>query len=226
MTLLLSDIQSAVRSAESEPQPSAREKLILGHALEAFVRFGYAGTNLRAIAGAAGLTAPMVNYYFATKESLYQRLAAVVMLTLDAEVDSGVAAARDDLADALRNILRAHVTFAERYPDGLAFLLALTYGPIEGRPSVDLEPFYANVQRRVRLAFDRSIRVAQWRPRNEMSAAAATELFAETVDVTILRVFKARRFGKAPPSFDHAEHRLQRFLAVIGWAGDGRAFAG
>jgi AcrR family transcriptional regulator len=62
------------------------ERRILEHALHSFATRGYAATGLCTIAADARLTAPMVNYYFKTKEALYQRVGAMVMDGLVAAV--------------------------------------------------------------------------------------------------------------------------------------------
>src|SRR5262249_39621855 len=75
----------APESASPDAAP-ANEQRILQHALHSFATRGYAATGLRAIAADAQLTAPMVNYYFKTKEALYQRVGAMVMDGLVAAV--------------------------------------------------------------------------------------------------------------------------------------------
>lgn len=215
MSILLGQIQRAKHSGERPPEPSLREMLILKHALESFARFGYSGTNLRAVAGAAGMTAPMVNYYFKSKESLYQRLAAITMQTLDREIDDATPA-QGGFKETLRGVLHGHAAFAEKYPDGLRLLLGMVYGPSQDLPDVDLVPLYAGVQQRIRRSFERALRTKQLVLRAGLSRSDAIDLFSEGVDAAVLRIFKAQRYDTSPPSSQDLDRRLERLLLFIG----------
>ncbi|MEO3773416.1 TetR family transcriptional regulator [Micromonospora sp. B9E7] len=50
---------------------SATREAILNSAIEAFTRLGYDGAGVREVAGAAGVTAMLVNRYFGSKEQLF-----------------------------------------------------------------------------------------------------------------------------------------------------------
>ena len=54
----------------TQPHPDARERLRAA-ALEQFTRRGYAATNIRELCEAAGVTKPVLYYYFKNKEGLY-----------------------------------------------------------------------------------------------------------------------------------------------------------
>jgi AcrR family transcriptional regulator len=60
-------------SNQTQPAPEARERL-LGTALELFIQRGYASTSVREICQAAGVTKPVLYYYFKSKEGLYLHL--------------------------------------------------------------------------------------------------------------------------------------------------------
>src|SRR5665647_2835752 len=55
------------------PQLDAKERL-LAAALEQFARRGYSATSVRELCEAAGVTKPVLYYYFKSKEGLYQQL--------------------------------------------------------------------------------------------------------------------------------------------------------
>ena len=55
------------------PQPDARERL-LAAALDQFTRRGYAAATVRELCEAAGVTKPVLYYYFKSKEGLYLEL--------------------------------------------------------------------------------------------------------------------------------------------------------
>ena len=69
-----------------EEEHSSVERLILKHAMRCFGRRGYAATTLRGIAAEVNVTAPLVSYYFKSKENLYSKVAEIVMGSLESEV--------------------------------------------------------------------------------------------------------------------------------------------
>lgn len=190
----------AVGERGSEPETSEQELRILKHALKSFAARGYAGTSVRAIAADAQLTAPMVNYYFETKEALYQRLAEVVMDSLNGAVEASQAVDRG-FRGSLLDIIETHVRFAQESPDAHAFLLGLVYGPEEDRPPVDLEPLHARAQACVRQVFERGIRSGEFILRPGVPLKDAIEAFEALREHLVLRAFKGgRAAGAARPA--------------------------
>jgi len=49
-------------------------QVILNAALQVFAEHGYSGSSIRQICAEAGVTKPMLYYYFRSKEHLYQEL--------------------------------------------------------------------------------------------------------------------------------------------------------
>jgi AcrR family transcriptional regulator len=77
---------------------AATRKAILRSALVAFTQHGYDGVGVREIAGAAGVTAMLVNRYFGSKEQLFAEVVEVAfaertLIGDDVESLSGFAAA-------------------------------------------------------------------------------------------------------------------------------------
>lgn len=58
-------------AASRRRDAAATREAILNSALEAFTRAGYDGAGVREVAGAAGVTAMLVNRYFGSKEQLF-----------------------------------------------------------------------------------------------------------------------------------------------------------
>lgn len=103
---------------------------ILRCALRLFVRCGYDGTGVQAVAEAAGVTKPTLYYYFGSKTGL---LEALVSEQLEELYDVLVAAAayRHDLPLTLTHVAAAVFGFARRCPDLYRLHLALCFAPIE-----------------------------------------------------------------------------------------------
>jgi AcrR family transcriptional regulator len=206
-------------SAESAPvvdlaPVSANEQRILQHALHSFATRGYAATGLRTIAADARLTAPMVNYYFKTKEALYQRVGAMVMDGLVAAV-TAACPADASLLDALTANLLAHLAYVAGSPESVRFLFGLMYGPEEGRPAFDLGA-YAAVEVRIRQRFDRAIRRGAFVLCAGVTRADAFELYQGLVMSLVLHDAKSPLIGKPKTDPRVAARRLAILVAGLG----------
>jgi len=193
---------------------SANEQRILRVALHSFATRGYAATGLRAIASDAALTAPMVNYYFKTKQALYQRVGAMVVDGLAATV----AAACPDggpLAQVLTGNLLGHLRFGAEHPEAVRFLFGVLYGPQEGRPTLDISG-YAAVEARVQRCFERAIRSGAFVLRPGVTRADAFELYQGLVMSLVMHDAKSASFGKPTTEPRLASRRLGILLAGLG----------
>jgi AcrR family transcriptional regulator len=98
--------------------PERRRPLVLDAALRLYVQHGYRGTSMNAIAGAAGVTKPVVYACYPSKEALFRalrareedRLVGGIAAALPAEVDF------DDVEGVLRDAFTAFFTAAADAP--------------------------------------------------------------------------------------------------------------
>jgi AcrR family transcriptional regulator len=190
---LLEAIESA-GEATHPSEPSTIEKRILKHAMRSFARRGYAATTLRGVAADAGVTAPLLSYYFKTKENLFREVAEIVMWSLEqhvAQVASGVA--ERPFAVAIEAIVEAHLELCERSEAALEFLLALLYGPMDGQPAVDLDGLYAGTRRTLERAFERAIVAGELVPRAGVGAEFLVERFTSLIHDLAVRRFRIVR---------------------------------
>lgn len=192
---LLEQIESAAHPLPEEH--SAAEKVILKHAMRSFGKRGYAATTLRGIAAEAGVTAPLVAYYFKSKEALFHRVAEIVMASLESEV-SAAAAARGFL-DAIRALARAHVELAERSPAAVEFMFSLLYGPQEGQPAPDVESMYRKTRATMAEVFERGIRSGEFRPRAGMTVGFLVEQLGSLFHDHVSRKFRIARLMERVP---------------------------
>jgi AcrR family transcriptional regulator len=190
------------------------ERRILQHALHSFATRGYAATGLRTIAADAQLTAPVVNYYFKTKEALYQRVGAMVMDGLVAAV-AAACPEGGTLAQVLTGNLLGHLQFGVARPAAVRFLYGLLYGPEEGRPGFDMTG-YAVVEARIRKRFDRAIRSGALVLHAGVTRADACELYQGLVMSLVMHDAKAPAFGKPATEPRIASRRLAILLAGLG----------
>ncbi len=124
----------------TQPQSEARERL-LAAALDQFTRRGYAATSVRELCEAAGVTKPVLYYYFKSKEGLYLEL----MQGTHALFESTVA----ELTMFTGGILEQVTHFCEGVFDtGMAnmpilrLIYSIYFGTPQGAPYFDLDQYY------------------------------------------------------------------------------------
>lgn len=113
---------------------------LLDAAVGLFAQNGYAGTSVREIVERAGVTKPVLYYYFKSKAGLFLALmdeASDWQEVLISEVFNAPGTARERLIWLYRRIYDA---FQEN-PEFFKFIHALIFGPPQGTPSYDLEKF-------------------------------------------------------------------------------------
>lgn len=76
-------------------------------ATQMFLRYGYSGTSMKALAVELGVSAPAIYWYFSSKEDLYVEVIETSMRDFTTFVQS--AATADDPSTRLGQLVRAHV---------------------------------------------------------------------------------------------------------------------
>jgi AcrR family transcriptional regulator len=145
-------------------EESARQKLLAG-AAELFTRKGYAATTVREIVAAAGVTKPVLYYYFRSKEGIYLELmretfAKADVLLASTPEERGTATAR-----LLRFFDRAFSLFLESV-QGVRIMYAIYYGPPQGAPFFDFESYHFRIQQMIRRLVEEGIRRGEFRRGN------------------------------------------------------------
>ncbi len=123
--------------AEMAQDESVRERL-LGAASRLFATKGYAATTVREIVEAAGVTKPVLYYYFGSKEGLFLELMGQVLdyvqvLTTEALQAGGSARQR------IEALLDRTFTLMVDNVDVVRVMDSIYYGPPQGAPFFDFE---------------------------------------------------------------------------------------
>jgi AcrR family transcriptional regulator len=134
----LSDLNHALEHATADQRRalSDNERALLRVALQAFAELGYTATSARQVALDAGLTAPMVNYYFGSKKGLYEAVGRLIFGALVKETGEALDGVQGFSAQ-VRAVIDSHVAFAERSPVSVEFICMALYGPMDGRRVLD-----------------------------------------------------------------------------------------
>ena len=125
---------------EVTPEPGARERL-LAAALEQFIRSGYAATSVREIVAAAGVTKPVLYYYFGSKEGIYLAIleeSLATMRALVSEASQSAGTVRERIARVSEELFEAAIG----HNQVVRLIYATYYGPPQGAPSFDLDVFH------------------------------------------------------------------------------------
>ncbi len=140
---------------------AVRERL-LGSATELFTRRGYAGTTVREIVAAAGVTKPALYYYFRSKEGIYIELMregfAKFDLLLDAAREEGGSAAQK-----IRRLCGEVFDLFLKHIDVARVMYAIYYGPPQGAPFFDFDAYHIKFQEAVRGLVEEGIRAGEFR---------------------------------------------------------------
>jgi TetR/AcrR family transcriptional regulator len=136
------------RSASQSLDIAARERL-LAAATDLFSRKGYSATTTREIVAAAGVTKPVLYYYFRNKEGIYLELMRGAFNKFDALLD----ASRSQRGSAVERLLRlsdqVFSTFMENI-EVAKLMYSIYYGPHQGAPFFDFDAYHLKFQNAIR----------------------------------------------------------------------------
>ncbi|MBC7171546.1 MAG: TetR/AcrR family transcriptional regulator [Polyangiaceae bacterium] len=135
----IGDLLRRIEASTGAPTqaPTEQELHILKCAMRWFAARGFAATTVRSIAAEAGVTGPMINYYFGSKEQLYRRLVEVVSIAMQERV-ARAAEGGGVFRERLGRVMHAYVDFATESPDAVGLFFGAAFGPSDGRPDVDI----------------------------------------------------------------------------------------
>lgn len=156
---------------EAETGGEVRKRLLSG-ATGLFASKGYAATTVREIVERAGVTKPVLYYYFRSKEGIYldlmrepfRRFTSIVEETL---LETG--SARERL---FRLCLRAYDIFIENI-DAARVMYSIYYGPPQGAPFVDFDAYHHRFQEAVLQVVREGVRDGEFRRVNLDDAVLA-----------------------------------------------------
>lgn len=145
----------------AEAGGEVRDRLLSG-ATGLFASKGYAATTVREIVERAGVTKPVLYYYFRSKEGIYLDLMREPFSKFAALVEETILEAGSSRERLLRLCLRAYGIFVENI-DVARVMYSIYYGPPQGAPFVDFDACHHQFQEAVLQVLVEGIRDGEFR---------------------------------------------------------------
>ena len=146
---------------EAEAGGDARERLLSG-ATALFASKGYAATTVREIVERAGVTKPVLYYYFRSKEGIYLDLMREPFGKFTALVEETVLEAGSARERLFRLSLMAYDIFVENL-DTARVMYSIYYGPPQGAPFIDFDAYHRRFQEAVLQVLRDGVRDGEFR---------------------------------------------------------------
>jgi AcrR family transcriptional regulator len=152
------------KRVSKSPDISVRERL-LAAATELFSRKGYSATTIREIVAAAGVTKPVLYYYFQSKEGIYLELMSGAFSKLDALIETS----RDEGGSATERLLtlsdRVFSLFMDNL-EGARLMYSIYYGSHQGAPFFNFDAYHLKFQDAIRLLVKKGMHLGEFQKGN------------------------------------------------------------
>jgi AcrR family transcriptional regulator len=155
----------------AEAGGEVRERLLSG-ATGLFASKGYAATTVREIVERAGVTKPVLYYYFRNKEGIYLDLMREPFGRFTAIVEETLLEAGSARERLFRLCLRAYDIFIENI-DAARVMYSIYYGPPQGAPFVDFDAYHHRFREAVFQVVREGVRDGEFRRVNLDDAVLA-----------------------------------------------------
>jgi AcrR family transcriptional regulator len=151
----------AKRVRKATETGEVRERLLSG-ATELFASKGYAATTVREIVERAGVTKPVLYYYFRSKEGIYLDLMQRPFGKFAGAVEGAVGTAGSARERLFRLCLVAYDIFIENL-DTARVMYSIYYGPPQGAPFIDFDAYHHRFQEAVLQVLRDGVRDGEFR---------------------------------------------------------------
>ena len=116
-------------------------KRLLDAALRLFTEKGYAAASVNEIVTAAGVTKPMLYYYFKNKEGIYLELMNQAFLDFRALMVR-YSDIQSDIFVHIDNLFQDIFKLQSERMDNTRLIYAMIYGPPQGAPYIDFDEYH------------------------------------------------------------------------------------
>jgi AcrR family transcriptional regulator len=192
---------------EAQVQVAADETVrtrLVAAAIGLFARKGYAATTVREIVEAAGVTKPVLYYYFGSKEGIFLELMREAMVEFEATIAVALAVP-GGASEKIRSFLDGVLTLVLEHLDVMRVVDSFYYGPPQGAPAFDFEVIHRRFMETLTSLVREGMEAGEFRMGD-----------AEDVAWAIVGPFEvARGMSLCHPEMDFGRDRLARLLQVV-----------
>jgi TetR/AcrR family transcriptional regulator len=188
----------------SKSTDTAVRQRLLSCATQVFTRKGYTATTVREIVEAAGVTKPVLYYYFRNKEGIYLELIREAFARFDALLDTS----RGQRGSATERLLRLSDQVFSLFMEKIEvarLMYSIYYGPPQGAPFFDFDTYHLKFQDAMRRLVKEGIR------KGELDRGNANDM----VWAIIGAVNVAMEVRLCHPDMGIERKRLDRILKLI-----------
>jgi TetR/AcrR family transcriptional regulator len=161
------------RQKRNMEQPDANiRRTVLRSAAELFNRKGYAATTVREIVEKAGVSKPVLYYYFGNKEGIFLEIVRTAYDSLIATIEVSQEDSRSVEERITELFDRVYVLTCENI-EAARMMHAIYYGPSLGAPFFDFEAYHAAFVKAVHDLVREGVECREWFAENTGEAAWA-----------------------------------------------------
>ncbi len=124
-----------------EPFNGSTKELIEKEAIALFSKNGYAATSMREIAEAAGITKPVIYYYFKNKEQLCHHLIRSGLEEFRRKLQEVIEEPKSTVLEHIVQMVNIHFNFCRRHIELMRFIYAVNFGPDREKIDYDFHAY-------------------------------------------------------------------------------------
>ena len=189
--------------AAPKPDLASRERL-LKSAIELFNRKGYASASVREIVAAAGVSKPVLYYYFRNKEGIYLHMMREGFSKFESMLKA-TSGEKESSAERIRLLSGRSLDLFREHIEVARLMYAIYYGPPQGAPFFDFDAHHRKFQDAVHRLVEEGIRSGEFRKGN-----AEDMMWAVIGAVNV-----AMEIQLCHPELEMDREKLRRVLDII-----------
>ena len=186
-------------------QPNKTELRLMDSALSLFAEKGFESTSVREIIERAGVTRPVLYYYFASKEGLFSRLIKSRIQNNAQQIDT-ICSEVEGCAERLRVVARHAFEQAETDPAVVRLTLQLFFSPPGQGPDIDKKGLWEDRFERIEKVIRHGMDNGELKQGDSREVAMA---FCAMLDMQVLARWGS---GQEPLTPEFADRLVNLFL--------------
>ncbi len=150
-----------------------------------FVRKGYAAASVREIVAEAGVTKPVLYYYYGNKEGIYAAVVNTAFREFDERVNE-IEKLKGSAAARLKRLCEEVFALSRKHLDVVRLMHAVYFGPPQGAPGVDFDRALFRLRDAVRKIIGQGVRAGEFAGNAEAMTVVALGALNECIDLELV----------------------------------------